>query len=95
MRWTQKHSRNAVAARARRRMTPPDFSAEARRKIRLPRARARFQLQIRDLKIGDSLTLSLAPLPWRGRFATINHQLLSTHQLTSALAHLLNSAWAA
>jgi hypothetical protein len=68
MKWTQQHSENAVAAKRRKRMAKPDLSSERVRKIRTPRSKARFQITIRDLKIGDSLTLSLHSLPWRGRW---------------------------
>ena len=35
MKWTKKHSLNAVAAKARKRMAGPDFGNESRRKIRM------------------------------------------------------------
>ena len=74
-------------------MTPPDFSTEARRKIRVPRPRARFQLSIRDWKVGDSLTLSLSPLPWRGVFLDAVRRRFSSSQLARTLTRVLNSAW--
>lgn len=54
------------------------------------RASPRFWLSIRDRKIGDSLTLSLTPLPWRGRFISTDGQELSTAQICRALAATLN-----
>ena len=52
MGWTLKHSQNAVAAKARKRIAGPDFSNESRRKIRMPRGRVRFTLTIEDHQIG-------------------------------------------
>jgi hypothetical protein len=86
---TTKHSRNAVAAKARNRMAP-SLRAERRRRVRIPRWRKRFTVQVRDHKIGDSLTLSLAELPWRGRFITSDHTQLHTRQICSAIAAILN-----
>lgn len=68
MKWTKQHIKNAVAARARKRMTTPDFSPDVRTKLRLRRAKAKFRIQIRDLEHGDSLTLLLYKLPWPARF---------------------------
>ena len=64
MKWTQRHSRYAVAARARKRLAPVELN-EPPGKVPVPRkARARFTIQIRDHHIGDSLTLNLHASPW-------------------------------
>jgi hypothetical protein len=67
-----------------------DWSLELKRRIRIPRTKARFRLQFRDDKIGDSLTLSLTELPWRGRFITRAGQELNTAQICRALKEILN-----
>jgi hypothetical protein len=90
MKWTKAHSRNAVAAKARKRMADLVIESESGALFRPPRSHARFRLQIRDLKIGDSLTLSLTELPWRGRFFTSDGQELSTAGICRAIAAILN-----
>jgi hypothetical protein len=92
MAWKKKHSRNAVAAKARRRLarseaTPTDAN---RRKLRRPRSRARFRISIRDLLVGDSLTLTLTELPWPGRFVTAEGEAISAAQLCRMFQHALN-----
>lgn len=91
MYWTKQHSHNAVAAKARLRIqraeAVPTFD---RRKVRVPRGRARFRFSIRDDKIGDSLTLSLAELPWRGRFVDAAGNETSTAKLCRLLREILN-----
>ena len=82
--------KKAVAVRERKRMVELDFSDEPPRKVRIPRGKVRFRLTIRDEKIGDSLTLSLRELPWRGRFVTSAGKLLSTHQIQTAIGAILN-----
>ena len=45
-------------------MADPEWT-EPVGKVRVPRkTRARFTIQIRDNKVGDSLTLNLHPSPW-------------------------------
>lgn len=90
--WTKKHSRNAVAARARRRIERGEAATEAQRprNVRRPRGRARFWISIRDRKIGDSMTLSLSELPWPGRFVDSRGQQLSTAQICRAVKTILN-----
>jgi hypothetical protein len=90
MKWTKAHSRNAVAAKAHKRMAEPVFDEAPARKFRLPRARARFRITIRDEQIGDSLTLSLTPMPWRGRFLSSDRQELSTYKICRAMREILN-----
>ena len=64
MKWTKRHSAAAVAARARKRGAPVEWT-EPVGKVRVPRkTRARFTIQIRDNKIGDSLTMNLHASPW-------------------------------
>ena len=90
--WTQKHSENAVAAKARLRIehAQAEPKIELHRKVRSSRVRARFRLQFRDELIGDSLTLSLYELPWKGRFVGANRQELSAAQICRALKAILN-----
>ena len=57
MGWTLKHSQNAVAAKARKRMAEPDYSREPHRKVRMPRGRVRFTLTLEDHEIGDKMRL--------------------------------------
>ena len=64
MKWTKQHSLNAVAAKQRKRMAEPDFKNEVRTKIRMRRSKAKWQLQLRDLEHGDSLTVRLFRSPW-------------------------------
>jgi len=71
MNWTKRHSQNAVAARARRRMAPlepPDSKEESLAVFKPRRRRARFTIQIRDHVVGDSLTLNLRAAPWPNRW---------------------------
>lgn len=68
MHWTKAHSRNAVAAKARRRIVEPDWRREVRKKDLFRRSKAKWRLQIRDLEHGDSVTLLLYQLPWPSRF---------------------------
>jgi hypothetical protein len=88
MKWTKRHSQNAVAARARKRMEPLEI-VEARRRVPIPRkSRARFTLQIRDHKVGDSLTLNLHPAPWPNRWLC-EHGEFSSAKLGRAVALIL------
>jgi hypothetical protein len=80
----------ATAAREAKRLAEPYFSDEPRRKIRIPRSRTRFRITIRDEKIGDSLTLSLTPLPWRGRFIDSDRKELSTASVCKMVKTALN-----
>jgi len=69
MKWTKQHSRNAVAARARKRMADEPAPDQWSGRVRVPRrSRARFTLQIRDHSVGDSLTLNLHRSPWPNRW---------------------------
>ena len=85
MKWTKKHSLNAVAAKARKRMAGPDFGNESRRKIRMPRGRVRFTLTLEDHLIGDKMRLGLFALPWRGRFISTDGQQLSAATILTAV----------
>ena len=89
MKWTERHSRNAVAARARRRMAESGPSPERARRTFKPRQpRARFTIQIRDHQVGDSLTLNLHPTPWANRWICEQGQ-FSTAHLARAIALML------
>lgn len=79
MKWTKRHSQNAVAAKARKRMNP-DILVESYRRVRIPRrSRARFTIQIRDHKVGDSLTLNLHQSPWLNRWICEHGDFSSAH----------------
>lgn len=80
MKWTKRHSQNAVAAKARRRMNPMGEPQARRYRVPMPRrARARFTLQIRDHLHGDSLTLNLHPAPWPHRWICEQGQFSTAH----------------
>jgi hypothetical protein len=88
-RYTDKDRELAVAARARIRMSEPDFSNENRRKIRMPRGRVRFSLTLEDHQIGDKLRLGLFTLPWRGRFVSTDGYQLSAAKICTAVNAVL------
>jgi len=92
MKWTVNHSRNAVAAKARKRMTEPDFKIEVQHRERCRRAKAKWRLQIRDLEHGDSLTLLLYQLPWPARYAGSDGRQHSAAGLGRFLATLFTQA---
>lgn len=78
MKWTKAHSKNAVAAKARQRTSEVEWT-EPRRRVQVPRkSRARFTVQIRDHKIGDSLTLNLHESPWPNTWLCEHGQFSST-----------------
>jgi len=79
MKWTKRHSQNAVAARARKRLTPLEADEPARRVPVPRRKRARFTIQIRDHAVGDSLTLNLHPSPWPNLWLCEHGQFSSAH----------------
>jgi hypothetical protein len=79
MKWTKRHSQNAIAAKARKRMAPT-LADEPTVRCRVPRrSRARFTIQIRDHAVGDSLTLNLHPAPWPNRWVCEAGQFSSAH----------------
>jgi hypothetical protein len=92
MRWTKEHSRNAVLAKARKRMAEPDWKGEVRRKDLLRRAKAKWRLQIRDLERGDSLTLLLYRLPWPARFVGSDGKQHSAAEVGRFVSTLLSQA---
>jgi len=92
MKWTKRHSRLAVAARARKRMSELDFKEEVQHRERCSRAKAKWRLQIRDLEHGDSLTLLLYQLPWPARFVGSDHAEYSAAKLGRIVATLLTHA---
>jgi hypothetical protein len=94
MKWTKAHSRNAVAAKARKRMqqTFDDVDRTQQRRVPVPRKRrATITIQIRDREIGDSLTLNLHRSPWPNHWLCEQGQ-YSTAQIGEALKHMLDSA---
>lgn len=91
MKWTQQHSRNAVAAKARKRMAPRPW-IEPMGKATIPRkSRAAITIQIRDREIGDSLTLNLHRSPWPNHWSCMQGE-YSTARIGEAVKHLLNAA---
>lgn len=79
MKWNKRHSRNAVAAKARKRMTL-EVMDDSVSKCKVPRrSRARFTIQIRDHAVGDSLTLNLHAAPWRNQWLCEAGQFSSAH----------------
>lgn len=84
-RYTDKDRQLATLARARIRMTEPDFSNEPCRKICRPRGRVRFTLVLEDHKLRDKMRLSLFELPWRGRFVSTDGQQLSAAKICGAI----------
>ena len=88
--YTDRDRQLATEARARIRMSEPDFSNETRRKIRMPRGRVRFTLTLEDHEIGDKMRLSLFSLPWRGQFVSTDGQQLSGSKICAAIKTALN-----
>jgi hypothetical protein len=94
MKWTKRHSENAVAAKARRHMADPEATPppEPRRYVPRPRGRAKWRLQLRDLEHGDSLTLTLHRLPWPARYVDTAGRAYSAADLGRMVARLLTAA---
>ncbi len=92
MKWTKEHSRNSVAAKARKRMAEPDWKEKVRTKVLVRRAKAKWRLQVRDLEHGDSLTLLLYKLPWSARFSGSDGRQHSATGLGRFLSTLLTQA---
>lgn len=92
MKWTREHSRRSVAAKARKRMTEPDFKDEVQHRERCRRAKAKWRLQIRDLEHGDSLTLLLYQLPWPARFVGSDGAEYLASKIGRSLATMLTQA---
>lgn len=92
MKWTQEHSQNAVAAKARRRLAVPDIKVERGGKVFKPRVRAKWRVQIRDLERGDSLTLRLYRLPWPARYVGCDGRDYSAAAVGKAVAVILREA---
>lgn len=89
MKWTKRHSQNAVVAKARKRMAPDLATEERPGRCRIPRrSRARFTLQIRDHAVGDSLTLNLHRSPWPNRWLC-EHGEFSSAKLGRAITLIL------
>lgn len=90
MKWTKRHSQNAVAAKARKRMAAGEalFAETAQRVPGQRRTRARFTIQIRDNKNGDSLTLNLHESPWDNVWVSA-HGVFSSAKLGRAVALIL------
>ncbi len=66
--WTKRHSQNALAAKARKRMASIEVKPEKASRVFVPRVKAKYRLQIRDLEHGDSITITLYRLPWPARY---------------------------
>lgn len=95
MSWTKRHSQNAIAAKARRRIEMaqrPPKSYRRRVYTRRPRGRAKWRLQLRDLEHGDSLTLTLHRLPWPARYVDTDGHPHSAASLGRALTAVLRHA---
>lgn len=93
MKWTKAHSQNAVAAKARRRLTMAEAEPEASsRKSYQPRSAAKWRIQVRDLERGDSLTLTLHCLPWPARFVAAQGGEYSAAQIGRGITALLTHA---
>jgi hypothetical protein len=88
-RYTDRDRQLATHARARIRISAPDFSSASRRKVRMPRGRIRFTLTLEDHQIGDKMRLGLFALPWRGRFVSTDGQQLSAVKIISAVNTVL------
>jgi ribosomal protein L18 len=92
MRWTKRHSQNAVAAKARKRMAQPEIRREVQARIRVRRSRAKWMIQIRDLEHGDTLTIRLYRLPWPARYASSEGKEYSAAALGKIVRQMLTSA---
>lgn len=90
MKWTQRHSENAVRAKARKRLARlhAPVNVGPKRYVPHPRAKARFTIQITDHKHRDSLTMKLYALPWPDRWIVFNSE-RSTTQLVRSVALIL------
>lgn len=91
MNWTQQHSQNAVAARARKRLTVEPWTEPPGRAPVPRKRRAAITIQIRDHKAGDSLTLTLHRTPWRDHWHCDQGE-YSTAQIAATVRHLVHSA---
>lgn len=69
MRWTKKHSRNAVAAKARLRIERAGIvPKEVPFRGHQLRPKAKFSITLKDLEHRDSITLRLYRSPWPGQW---------------------------
>jgi hypothetical protein len=92
MKWTQAHSKSAVAAKARKRieraLAEPEWQPG---KSPVPRkTRAVVTIQVRCHEIGDSITLNLHRAPWKNQWLCELGQFSSAH-LGRALAIMLKA----
>ena len=94
MTWTERHSANAVAAKARRRIERSTAPLTSERPIRLGhlRGRAKWRLQIRDLEHGDSLTLTLHRLPWPASYVDAEGVRHSARSIGKVITTILTQA---
>ena len=97
MKWTKSHSKNAVQAKARKRMEPltDDQIAEIRRSarhVRSFRSKSKWRIQITDCEHRDSLTLNLYRLPWPGRYIDADHRELSASKVSKVVHLFLTQA---
>lgn len=91
--WTKRRSQNAVAAKRRRRERDVTEELEwpSAHTYQPPRPWARLTLQIRDHRLGDSLTLKLYATPFANQWSTGSGQFSSAH-LAKTVRLILQSA---
>lgn len=80
MKWTKRHSENAVEARRRLRIARIELPDESNTAAQPRRRLARFTLQLRDNQRGDSLTLNLYALPRPNRWICEHGEFSSSHR---------------
>jgi hypothetical protein len=94
MTWTKAHSKNAVAAKARRRIAraTAEWPDEPRARVVVPRRpRATMTIHVRDHLAGDSLTLNLRRSPFPNLWVCELGQ-FSSAKLGRVITLLLQSA---
>lgn len=97
MNWSKRHSENAVAAKARKRMERAAAVQDAEEKephgIFIPKSRKRASvtIQIRENATGESLTFNLKRAPWPNRWACA-HGEFSSARIGRIVTELLKSA---
>lgn len=92
MKWTQRHSSNAVAAKARKRVerAQADPVIEPYRDPLPKRTKAVVTIQVRCHSHGDSLTLNLHRSPWANLWFCEQGRFSSAH-LGRAIAEILKA----
>ena len=96
MSWTKQQSRNAVAAKARKQLAQGDLEyidlENSNFIVNIPRTKAKWRIQIRDLEFGDSLTLTLTKLHWKARYLDSDYQKFSASQIGKIINNILKNA---